>query len=354
MAQALATHLADFDRHFPLPPLVEPIWSLHQKSDFAHRFVTARDKVEALYYAEADRAMTPGVRTSKFLGALFNPIIGRPVKDAEHFYETFGRLMRQAWLSVSVGIYNDDITALSETASRLHTAQVNTIDLAWRPTVSTIPADGLIVEIGTGRGNSVARLAQLFPQARIVTITISPEQKVIADQVIAEMGITNVEIRQGDIFDPAVTDDLVGQADAVGAIEVTGHFPHERKAEGIGRFARMLKPGATLSLLDSALRKPLNKFLENFYTNQSWYFGTREGYMAAFEAAGVTPVSYLNHSENVLATFSDTTTVLRNYRPELRRDFGLIMSLAWPELPGTVYLNTVKLIDYVQIVGVKA
>ncbi|MBZ0277342.1 MAG: class I SAM-dependent methyltransferase, partial [Anaerolineae bacterium] len=257
MTQALLTQISEFDQRFPLPAAAQASWTLPAKGDFARQFVAARDKVEAVYYAEADRSMTAGQRTSKFLGALFNPIIGRPVKDAAHFYETFGRLMRQAWLSVSVGIYNGDIDAISEPATRLHTAQVNTIDLAWRPTVSTIPADGLIVEIGTGRGNSVARLARLFPQARIVTITISPEQKAIADKVVAELGLTNVEIRCGDIFDPSVTDDLVGQADAVGAIEVTGHFPHERKGEGIGMFARMLKPGATLSLLDSALRQPL-------------------------------------------------------------------------------------------------
>ncbi|MCB9453982.1 MAG: class I SAM-dependent methyltransferase [Anaerolineaceae bacterium] len=353
MAQSLLTPLPEFDQQFPLNPRIDAAWSLPQKDEFARQFVAARDVVEAVYYTEADRNTTAGARTRKFLGALFNPIIGRPVKDAEHFYETFGRLMRQAWLSVSVGIYDDAIRAIPEAATRLHTSQVNTIDLAWRPTASTIPDDGLIVEVGTGRGNSVARLAQLFPQARIVTITISPEQKTIAEQVIAQMGITNVEIRQGDIFDPAVTDDLVGQADAVGVIEVTGHFPHEHKAEGIGMFARMLKPGATLSLLDSALRQPLNKFLENFYTNQSWYFGTREGYFTAFDAAGVTPVSYLKHSDNVLDTFTDTTTVLRRYRADLRRDFGAIMGLFWPELPGTVYLSTIKQIDYVQIVGVK-
>jgi len=130
-------------------------------------------------------------------------------------------------LSISIGVYDSEIHAVPDTARRLILAQVNTVDTTWRPAVSRLAdlgGKGLIVEVGTGRGNSVARLATLLPEARIVSITISPEQHEIVRELVRELGLTNVEVRRGDIFDPTVTADLVGQADAVGAIEVILHF----------------------------------------------------------------------------------------------------------------------------------
>jgi SAM-dependent methyltransferase len=349
----LITQTNAFQDRFPLPTHLQPQLTAANKQAFAQRFVQVRDEVERHYYADADNHTSAGTRTRRFLGALINPIIGRPVNDAEHFYQTFGRLMRWAWLSISVGIYDDDITAVPEPDRRLHTAQVNTVDIAWRPTISRQPEDGLIVEVGTGRGNSIARLAQLFPRARIVSITISPEQASIAQQIIQQMGVTNVEVRLGNIFDRSVSRDLLGQADAVSAIEVTGHFHYDRKAEGIGIFASLLKPGAPLSVLDAALAKPLSPFMMRYYENQSWYFGSRDGYLTAFETAGVQPISYVDYSQAVIPTFPDTTVVLRQHRAQLRREFGRAMALVWPELPGSVYLRTMKNTNYVHVVGIK-
>jgi cyclopropane fatty-acyl-phospholipid synthase-like methyltransferase len=340
----------DFDTQFPVT--FEDRLSLDEKRNFARSFVAARDAVEGDYYAGIDKTVSAQQRTRRFLGALIDPAIGRSVRDVEAFYQTFGRLMRWAWLSVSVGIYSPEIGALDDVAQRLHIAQVNTVDTAWRLAYA-LQKPQLIVEIGTGRGNSIARLAQLFPQAQIVSITISPEQCEISRQLMQTLGVTNVEVRLGDLFDEGVTADLVGAADAVTAIEVTGHFAHERKAQGIGFMARLLKPGAPLSLLDSSLRKPLPPMLVNYYTNQKWYFGTREVYLGALQAAGLTPIAYIDYAQDTLQTFIDTTTVLRRHRARLREEFGGFMALVWPELPHTVYLSTVKMLDYVHIVGVK-
>ncbi len=225
---------------------------LRGKLEFADWFIPARDGVEAQRYAVSDEHTSPGERARTFLGAVVDPMLGRPVRDAEQFYQTYGRLMRWAWLSISLGIYDDEIQRIEDAARRLIAAQVHTVDTAWRPAMTRLAhqgQDALIVEVGTGQGNSIARLAQLFPRARIVSITVSPEQQEVVQGLVTRLGLKSVEVRLGDIFDPAVTSDLVRKADAVGAIEVALHFPHNQKTDGIQRMARLLKPGAPLSTL---------------------------------------------------------------------------------------------------------
>ncbi len=55
-----------------------------------------RYKIEAGYYAAVDQRSSPRARSRQFLGATLNPIIGRPMRDAEQFYQTFGRLVGNA------------------------------------------------------------------------------------------------------------------------------------------------------------------------------------------------------------------------------------------------------------------
>lgn len=341
---------------FPLPPEIQSEYGLAGKKSFASAFTAARDKVENAYYAQADADTTPGSRSRKFLGAMLNPILGKPMRDAEQFYQTFGRLMRGAWLSISAGLYDTEIQAVADVAQRLVLAQVNTVDRTWLPAVSRIAAqggEGLIVEIGTGRGNSIARLAMLLPRTRIVSFTISPEQHEIATSVARELGLGNVEVRLGNIFDPTMSADLMGRADAVGAIEVVLHFPTDQKVSGMKLMTGLLRPGAPLCVLDSAIAKPLSSFAEQYYANQSIYFGQREQYFDLFEQAGLSAASYIDHTPDMNQTFKESTLVLRGLRAQLRREFGLTMSLLWPEVPGTLYVKTLKNVRYVHVVGIR-
>lgn len=353
----LIQDIAAFNARFPLPPTLQDQFSLEGKRAFARSFMEIRNAVEDEHYAKLDQESSPGERTRKFLGAMVNPIIGKPMRDAEHFYQTFGRLMRFAWLSISVGLYDEAIQAIPDTAERLILAQVHTVDTNWRPAVSQIAAKnggrGLIVEVGTGRGNSVARLAQLLPETRIVSVTISPEQHKIVSETMRRMNLHNVEVRLGDIFDPTVTDDLVGQADAAGAIEVVLHFPKEKKLQGMQMLTRLLKPDAPMCIIDSAIAKPLSAFSERYYANQSIYFGLREQYFRLFDEANLEPTSYVDYTPDMNQAFKETTTVLRARRAQLRAEFGRVMSWLWPEVPGTIYIQTLKNIRYVHAVAIK-
>lgn len=355
--QVLIEHREDFKTHFPLPTALEQAYTLAGKQAFADAFIAVRNPVEDAYYATVDQESSPAERTRMFLGAQINPIIGKPMRDAEHFYQTYGRLMRHAWLSISVGLYDAEIQRVQDTAQRLILAQVNNVDTNWRPAVSHIaqhvPQGGLIVEVGTGRGNSALRLAQLLPDTHIVSITISPEQHAIVTAIVQEMGLKNVEIRRGDIFDPAVTEDLIGQVDAAGAIEVVLHFPAAKKLEGMQMLTRLLKPNSPLCIIDSAIAKPLGSFAERYYANQSIYFGLREQYFALFEQAQLAPRCYVDYTPDMNQAFKETTQVLRKLRPQLKQEFGRLMSWLWPEVPGSVYIQTLKNIRYVHAVGIK-
>lgn len=357
MGSQLITDRAAFRARFPLPPELEACYTLAGKQEFTKSFIPARDAVEGAYYAREDQRTTPGARTRKFLGAMVNPVVGRPMRDAEHFYQTYGRLMRWAWLSISLGLYDEAVQGVQDTAQRLLLAQVNTVDTNWRPAVShianTSQGRGLIVEVGTGRGNSVTRLATLLPDTRIVSITISPEQHEVVTDIVQKLGLKNVEIRRGDLLDPSITEDLVGQADAAGAIEVVLHFPPARKLEAMQRLARLLKPGAPVGFIDTAAAGPLSAFAERYYANQSIYFGVREQYFQLFEQAAITPVSYVDYTPDLNQGFKESTQVLRRLRPQLRQDFGRLMSWLWPEVPATVYVRTLKNLRYVHVVGIK-
>jgi hypothetical protein len=55
----------------------------------------------------------------------------------------------------------------------------------------------------------------------------------------------------------------------------------------------------------------------------------------------------------MLQTLPDTSAALRRYRRQLRQEFGFLMSLIWPEIPGTVYLSAIKQTVYINAVGIK-
>ncbi len=328
---------------------IDALLSTEGQMAFVDYFVEARDRVENRYYAELDAGTTRRERTTALMRGFINPLIGKPIANPEAFYSFMERLTRWVWLSVSLGIYNNEINAIQDPARRLLVSNVNTVDVAWDAAIrQQIKAEkgGLLVEIGTGRGNSIIRLAYLLPQTKVVSITICPEQAHIASALAKELGADNVEVRLGDIFDPDTTKDLVGKADAVTAIEVTGHFPRERKSEGMAVMGQMLKSGAPLSLIDLALPKPAKGFRKYYCDANTWLTGTYEEFLTALEAADVGLTKYVKYTPSMFKTMVDTTLSLRAHRDHLRQEFGPLIATIWPEIPKTLYLLTLKTADY--------
>ncbi|MCP2273916.1 SAM-dependent methyltransferase [Actinokineospora diospyrosa] len=299
---------------------------------FARTFVEVRDLVEDKYYAGLSRRYSAGQLRRRYVLSMVKPLLGRALDSPVEFYDTWGRLMRHAWLSLSFGLYDAEHRALPDPATRLAAAQVNTVDLAWEPAMAIAPGRPLLVDVGTGRGNSVARLALAHPGARLVTLTLSPEQAEITRRITTRLGIADrVDIRVADVLDPAATADLVGRADGVTAIEVAGHFPADRTVEGFQAMAALLKPGAPLTLMDPVLARPAT-LLHDFAALYTWRFRPATDYQDALRAAGLTRLTLTDFTDAYRPTWGDTGTVLAARMDRLRAEFGTVLAHTWQRI----------------------
>ena len=299
---------------------------------FAREFIEARDAVEEEYYADLFRRHSPAELRRHYLTSMAKPLLGRAIGGPVEFYDTWGRIMRHAWLSLSFGVYGDEHRALRDPATRLAAAQVNTVDLAWEPALAAAPKEPLLVDVGTGRGNSAARLALAHPTARVVTLTLSPEQAEIARRIAARLGVADrVEVRVADVLDATTTADLVGRADGVTAIEVAGHFPEERTADGFRAMAALLKPGAPLTLMDPVLDRP-GSLVHDFAGLFTWRFRPATHYRDALRTAGLTGLRLTDLSEAYWPSWRDTGTVMAARMDRLRAEFGPVLAHAWQRI----------------------
>ena len=104
---------------------------------------------------------------------------------------------------------------------------------------------GLIADLGTGTGRVLELVA---PRARrVVGYDINRNMLSYARAKLADRGITNAQIRQGDIFSIDLAE---GSADAV-IIHQVLHFLDD-PAKAVAEAARILKPGGRLIIADFA------------------------------------------------------------------------------------------------------
>lgn len=61
-----------------------------------------------------------------------------------------------------------------------------------------------VLELGCASGGNIIPLAARFPEARFVGIDLSMRHVEIGRERIASLGLTNIDIRQGDLADPDV------------------------------------------------------------------------------------------------------------------------------------------------------
>lgn len=58
-----------------------------------------------------------------------------------------------------------------------------------------------VLEIGCGTGGNLIPMSDMFPHSHFIGIDISPRQIAMGKQTIAALGLTNIELKQGDILD---------------------------------------------------------------------------------------------------------------------------------------------------------
>ncbi len=107
------------------------------------------------------------------------------------------------------------------------------------------PAGSLVLEAGCGVGAQTVTLARRSPDARFVSVDVSPESLAEARAKVERLGLTNVELRQADLYDLPFSP---GSFDHVFVCFVLEHL--SRPAEALAVLSRLLRPGGTITVVE--------------------------------------------------------------------------------------------------------
>lgn len=101
-----------------------------------------------------------------------------------------------------------------------------------------------VIEIGSGPGRALGRMAATLPATRLVGVDLSPFNLERAEQRLATAA---VELVHGDAL---TTPFESGSFDAVVAIHMLGHLPSHAAQTAWHEAARLLAPGGSLYVVD--------------------------------------------------------------------------------------------------------
>lgn len=111
------------------------------------------------------------------------------------------------------------------------------------------PDGSRVLEAGCGVGAQTLTLAANSPKAQITSIDVSEASLAQARRAVEAAGITNVTLRQADIFDlPLAPEFAPGSFDHVFVCFVLEHLA--RPAEALKALQRVLKPGGTITVIE--------------------------------------------------------------------------------------------------------
>jgi SAM-dependent methyltransferase len=126
---------------------------------------------------------------------------------------------------------------------RLHDQAQTLLELLHAGT--SYPAGSRVLEAGCGVGAQTVTLAQRSPEARFVSIDVEQASVAEAQTRVREAGLTNVELRQADIFslpfEPA-------SFDHVFVCFVLEHL--SRPVEALAILRELLEPGGTITVIE--------------------------------------------------------------------------------------------------------
>ena len=121
--------------------------------------------------------------------------------------------------------------------------------LAWLPILRPLlPGRALAVDLGTGEGTLLPLLSPLYD--RVVAVDRSPARLARCGARIATWGLPNVRLREGDVEDAGLAEDIAqrGGADLVVMARVLHHAA--RPQDAITAATRLLRAGGHLALVD--------------------------------------------------------------------------------------------------------
>ena len=110
---------------------------------------------------------------------------------------------------------------------------------------TSYPAGSRVLEAGCGIGAQTVTLARRSPDAHFVSVDVSAESVAEARRRIEEAGLTNVEVRQADIFD------LPFAAESFDHVFVCFVLEHlARPDEALTTLSERLRPGGTITVIE--------------------------------------------------------------------------------------------------------
>jgi DNA-binding transcriptional ArsR family regulator len=121
--------------------------------------------------------------------------------------------------------------------------------LGWLPLLAPLlPRAELAVDIGTGEGTLLPLLSPLY--SRVVAVDRSPARLARCAARIATLRLPNVRLREGDVDDPGLAEDIDqrGGADLVIMARVLHHAA--KPLDTIAAAARLLRTGGALVIAD--------------------------------------------------------------------------------------------------------
>ncbi len=121
--------------------------------------------------------------------------------------------------------------------------------IAWLPLLAPLlPGRALAVDVGTGEGTLLPMLSPIYD--RVVAVDRSPARLARCGARIATWGLPNVRLREGDVEDAGLAEDIGarGGADLVVMARVLHHSA--RPQDWIAAAARLLRAGGHLLIVD--------------------------------------------------------------------------------------------------------
>ncbi len=117
-------------------------------------------------------------------------------------------------------------------------------DLAWVVEAAALDGTQRVLDVATGAGHTAFALAPYA--AEVVALDITREMLAVAQEVANERHLSNIHFLQGDAQDLPCAD---ASFDVVTCRQAAHHFPNVQR--GVWEWARVLKPGGKLVLVDS-------------------------------------------------------------------------------------------------------
>lgn len=107
------------------------------------------------------------------------------------------------------------------------------------------PPGCAVLEAGCGVGAQTITLARRSPEAQFTSVDISGESVAAAQRRVDASGVSNVQLRQGDLFDLPFAPESF---DHVFVCFVLEHLT--RPAEALGALGTLLRPGGTITVIE--------------------------------------------------------------------------------------------------------